>query len=294
MDPGPTSTVFRQQDFHSVSQLNCSPTPIGPNATVEIGEVFPANFLHPAMDDNTKMFLKETFCGSQQNINREFLDLLVNLSDFSENDSVDKLPSVVQSDSSSFVSKNTSVWGNGSFSRSFNPIGGFNHQKDHWTERFDELVDFKKRFGHCVVPNNWIENIKLSQWVKRQRHQYKIKKEGKNASLSEERIATLEAIGFTWSVQEDTWEERFSELVDYKERFGHTSVPKNCLMHPQLSVWVKYQRRHLRLYITGERSSMTEERFCKLAKLGFQWNPRKEKKDGVMKERTEGTSSLAY
>lgn len=278
---------YPQQELYCLSQHNWSPTPIGPNATVEIVDIVPTDSLLEAMDHTTTVFLKETFNASTDCASTcESLDVfksnrirgkLSDLAGLSENDSIDKLPEM---QSCEMAIAFPVIPLSNSFVCSVDSIGGINSKKDHWSEKFDELVDFRKRFGHCLVPNNWIENVKLSQWVKRQRHQYKLKREGKNSSLCDEKIIALESIGFTWSVQEDTWEERFQQLVEYKEFYGHTNVPKNCTRHPQLSVWVKYQRRHLRLFMSGERSSMTEERFYKLTKLGFQWNPRREKREG--------------
>jgi hypothetical protein len=35
-------------------------------------------------------------------------------------------------------------------------------------------LNFKRRFGHWLLPHNLAENIPLAQWVKRQRYQYKL------------------------------------------------------------------------------------------------------------------------
>ena len=40
-----------------------------------------------------------------------------------------------------------------------------------WKERYNDLVEYKRRFGDCCVPPQWIENGPLAQWVKRQRYQ---------------------------------------------------------------------------------------------------------------------------
>ncbi len=34
-----------------------------------------------------------------------------------------------------------------------------------WTERFQQLKEFKDRFGHCKVPKGWNEDPKLARWV---------------------------------------------------------------------------------------------------------------------------------
>jgi hypothetical protein len=147
-------------------------------------------------------------------------------------------------------------------------------KQGYWIENYKELHEFHKEFGHCLVrPSNWPKNVKLAQWVKRQRHQYKCRSEGKQSNLTDDRMEALENLGFVWSVRENTREERFNELRMYKEQYGHCNVPKNCSKHPQLATWVTYQRRHLKLFMGGKRSSMTKNRFMKLTKLEFQWNP---------------------
>lgn len=97
-----------------------------------------------------------------------------------------------------------------------------------WEERFEALVDYKKRFGHVHVPWQvslhyfhlvahhyraappsttalavhvpwqWKENIGLAQWVNTQRKKYKDLQDGKKNNLSEAQINMLNEIGFKW------------------------------------------------------------------------------------------------
>lgn len=63
-----------------------------------------------------------------------------------------------------------------------------------WEERFDQLVQFKKKFNHCNVSVN--DNTQLGLWVQRQR-------QSKNGTglckISLEQIDQLNSIGFKWS-----------------------------------------------------------------------------------------------
>jgi len=63
-------------------------------------------------------------------------------------------------------------------------------QEQQWNDRFAELEEFKKRFGHCRVSQKW-ENQPLANWVHTQR---KLLKAGR---LLPERKEKLLAIGFT-------------------------------------------------------------------------------------------------
>jgi hypothetical protein len=147
------------------------------------------------------------------------------------------------------------------------------HQNEKWHERYLELCNFHLRFGHSVVPYHYKESSALAWWVKRQRHQYKMKKEGLHSTLTDERERLLEALDFVWDSHTAIWETRFQELRDYKDNNGHTSISPND--NPKLLVWVKCQRRQYKLYAAGQKSSMTPGRISKLNEIGFCWNPRR-------------------
>ncbi|KAL3785750.1 hypothetical protein ACHAWO_009536 [Cyclotella atomus] len=76
-----------------------------------------------------------------------------------------------------------------------------------WDARYEDLLDFKRRFGHVNVPwqrafsfsNQWKENISLAQWVNSQRKKYKDLSDGKRNNLSAEQVSRLNSIGFKWS-----------------------------------------------------------------------------------------------
>ena len=95
----------------------------------------------------------------------------------------------------------------------------------------------------------------MGNWVGRQRQAYK-----KN-ELSEERVGKLEALGFDWNPlgTQLTWDERFAELVEYKNKHGDCSVPKRLKGRN----WVDYQRKARKL------GRLSSERVGKLEALGF-------------------------
>ena len=146
-----------------------------------------------------------------------------------------------------------------------------------WSVRFRDLVEYKKTYGHCLVPHNWSGNVPLAQWVKRQRYQYKLlNQQGKKeaSTMSEERLQLLESMGFVWDSHKASWEEKFSLLVAYQKQFGHCNVSGKHPEHRPLCIWVKCQRRQRKFMEKNEKSTMTAERIERLDKLGFDWNPR--------------------
>ena len=140
-------------------------------------------------------------------------------------------------------------------------------------ERYSELADYKAKYGHCHVPYSWSRNKPLSQWVKRQRHQYKLKTEGKHSNLSDERESMLQDLGFVWDSRAANWDERFHELVAFKQQFGHCRVTKTNPKYRPLAVWLKRQRQFSRQFLGGDRSTgMTADRMSRLIKLGVKLN----------------------
>jgi hypothetical protein len=142
-------------------------------------------------------------------------------------------------------------------------------KQDQWEDRIQELVQFKRRFGHCLVQKNWDENASLAKWVKRQRYQLKLRKQGRYSTMTEERIKSLDELGFVWSSHGASWEERYLELVAFQQEYGHCNVPSSLPEKYQLAVWVKCQRRQ------RKHNVMTKDRYHKLNELGFVWNHRK-------------------
>jgi hypothetical protein len=61
-----------------------------------------------------------------------------------------------------------------------------------WDLKFNQLLEYKNRFGHCVVPARWPENCPLAFWVHNQRA---FRRKG---TLAPERVRRLNEIGFCW------------------------------------------------------------------------------------------------
>ena len=64
--------------------------------------------------------------------------------------------------------------------------------KARWEEMYTKLVEFKKLYGHCNVPQHWPSKPKLGKWLS---HQQEACKKNKLPPL---RIKMLEKIGFKW------------------------------------------------------------------------------------------------
>jgi hypothetical protein len=155
-----------------------------------------------------------------------------------------------------------------------NQDSSYKSRSEKWNQRFRDLLKFRGKYGHCFVPLDWPQNPSLAHWIKHQRYQYKAKLEGKHSTLTEVRQETLEELGFVWDSHRATWQERFNEMVVYREIHGHSNVPSRDEENPKLSSWMKCQRRQYKLYTQGGKSHMTPERIAKLSSIGFVWFPR--------------------
>lgn len=69
-----------------------------------------------------------------------------------------------------------------------------------WDEKYEELKEYKARFGNCHVPTKYKENTALGRWVSTQRAEYKkyTDGDGSKTAMNPEKIRKLEAIGFAW------------------------------------------------------------------------------------------------
>lgn len=67
-----------------------------------------------------------------------------------------------------------------------------------WNRRLKELITFRDTHGHCSVPTKYTLNKPLGRWISTQRSEYKRYLKGEECMLSEDRVRTLEALGFVW------------------------------------------------------------------------------------------------
>jgi len=143
-----------------------------------------------------------------------------------------------------------------------------------WNDRFNELLEYKKEHGDCLVPQRYPQNPQLGVWVNKQRAEYKLFKEGKKSSMTQERINALESVGFIWAKRrkgQPTWDLKFEELTAYRQEHGDCLVPTKYAENPALGRWVSTQRAQYKLMQEGKPSTTTAERVRLLENLGFVW-----------------------
>jgi Helicase associated domain. len=164
-------------------------------------------------------------------------------------------------------------------------------RKRSWNKRFDDLCLYRALHGDCLVPLNYEDIPGLGVWVRNQRTQYRNLLLGrrKQSHLSPDKIAALQSIGFVWDTQRnDQWKKRFDELVDFKEVYGHCSVPEKYHENQQLGTWVANQRTSYKNFFAGNSGllesesqlmmgtctarGLTKEKIAALESIGFCWD----------------------
>jgi Helicase associated domain len=94
----------------------------------------------------------------------------------------------------------------------------------------------------------------LSRWVAQQRKQYKLKQQGNYSTLTDEREQKLAALDFVFNTRtkehlresirkryQDQWMECYEKLLEFKQRFGHTGVPRRWAEDHALASWAMRQ-----------------------------------------------------
>jgi hypothetical protein len=145
-----------------------------------------------------------------------------------------------------------------------------------WYVRFQQLLEFKTQFGHCLVSQRYSANPKLGKWVSNQRCNYKLYQDGKPSPMSEERIQEFDSIGFDWGPSKNNWASpvwrvRFQQLLEFKAKFGHCNVPSKYSANTKLGKWVSTQHSNYRFHQKGKRSLMTAAHIRALDGIGFDW-----------------------
>lgn len=148
-----------------------------------------------------------------------------------------------------------------------------------WERHFEKLKEFVESnngaFPYEFEKENLDENgRKLLDWVARQKNNYREynKSQVPNSKMTPDRIAKLEALGFSWNMNEDSWMEQYKMLVKYYEHHGDSLVPTNYPTNPRLAKWVAFMRSQKKQKQIGKYSSLTDEREALLEKVDFQWD----------------------
>jgi uncharacterized protein YbgA (DUF1722 family) len=137
-----------------------------------------------------------------------------------------------------------------------------------WNRQYEELVDFKRKNGHCMVPFKYEQDKSLGNWVGKQRNILV------NNKMRSDRKELLDEIGFDWKADADhnliqndkLWHQQHEKLVEFKRKTGHCMVPRSHKENKSLGKWVNKQRNN------HNNNKMRLDRKRILNEIGFAWN----------------------
>lgn len=136
----------------------------------------------------------------------------------------------------------------------------FDPHDAQWYDMFQQLVEYKKKFGHTNVSQLDQDYQMLGRWLNGQRGRKKGWKSGnKVVYLKKERENALDELGIIWNPKEHEWNERIKLLKEYKERFGHFDVKQSDEEYSTLY----YFLRNLRI------KGLSREKLKDLANIGL-------------------------
>jgi hypothetical protein len=136
-----------------------------------------------------------------------------------------------------------------------------------WNRQYEQLVEYKRTNGHCMVPNKYEQDKSLGWWVATQR-----KHHNKNR-MRQDRKVFLDEIGFAWkddgahnrNQNDKRWHQHYEKLVEHKRINGNCKVPCKHKDDKSLGLWVSNQRaRHANNKMLPNRKEL-------LDKIGFAW-----------------------
>lgn len=78
------------------------------------------------------------------------------------------------------------------------------HNDTQWMNNYNDLVSYKKQYGHCSVP---VKGTILGKWVSTQRSMYHSKLRGEYTTMTDARKDLLNAIQFDWGTERGKREE---------------------------------------------------------------------------------------
>lgn len=123
---------------------------------------------------------------------------------------------------------------------------------NEWERCYANLVKYKNENGDCNVPQRE-EKDRLGSFVQYMRYYHRLNK------LSDEQVKKLTDIGFSFSIIDNRWSEKYDELVAYHEANGDTNVPLDHKLYP----WCMYQRQSFK------NNTLVGERIDLLRKIDF-------------------------
>lgn len=134
-----------------------------------------------------------------------------------------------------------------------------------WERQYQAARAYYQEHGNLDIPSQYEtpDGLKLGQWLKRMRQEYK------RGALEKENIKRLEAIGITWDVRDRQWEEFYRVAQYYYQKHGNLKVAPSYSTSEgiHLGTWIQRLRKWYR------QGKLTDRQIKRLENIGMLWNP---------------------
>ena len=139
--------------------------------------------------------------------------------------------------------------------------------EEHIDANEDKDGDFVDKSGGAESLSSDSESESESEEVAKERQQPNILKRKATTQHTAPPIRRLQSPGG----QRLTWDERFDELVQFKDTYGDTNVPQNWADNTTLANWVQKQKQAFKDLLCNKRTAIFEDQIEKLRSIGFNW-----------------------
>jgi hypothetical protein len=138
----------------------------------------------------------------------------------------------------------------------------YSKRKEKFVKHFEEVLQLAKKNDGISLPRNNAKTRVLANFLDNQKRRKYLPNDER------EMLEALKPYGYDIDARidkdrEDSWETRFKELVDYKERVGHLRVSKSDPTTRKLSRWVNQQRQN------EKDNKLSEGQKQRLLSIGF-------------------------
>lgn len=125
-----------------------------------------------------------------------------------------------------------------------------------WDEAYNSLLRFKQEFDRFPIKSETYNGFAIGSWIRRQRIAYKEHK------LTEKQINMLNAIGLSWNVLDEQWNEKYELLKAYINE--NQKLPQCKTMYKSIAIgkWLDSQKQRHKI------GKLSNERVEKLINIG--------------------------
>ena len=133
--------------------------------------------------------------------------------------------------------------------------------EERWRLGYEAALLYSRRHGHLNVPAKYetADGYRLGLWIQLKRRQYK------KGSLTPDQVRSLEAIGMSWEVHSEHWQQMYDEARAWYEANGNLQVPRGVQTADgyNLNLWLGRMKR--------EKESLSPAQISALTAIGMSW-----------------------